>query len=145
MNIIFTVNEYNTFNIKESSHFNVLTYCYILLIVFCDNTLLEHSADILFTWDWKCVYLKHCIIILSNNTHNFLGQSRPGNGTVQFYNNKTNTTSSSAKEGVVQVYLNNTWGNICRDDDFSQTEADTICYQMGYTGASRYDSASRST
>ena len=44
-------------------------------------------------------------------------------------------------EGVVQVYLNNTWGNICRDVDFGQTEADTICYQMGYTGASRYGSA----
>ena len=117
-----------------------MTYCYILLIVLCDDTLLKHSTDIFPAWDRKCIRL-NIVLILANNKHNVIGQSRIGNGTVQFYNNNTNATSSSAKEGVVQVYLNNTWGNICRDDDFGQTEADTICYQMGYTGASRYGSA----
>lgn len=44
-------------------------------------------------------------------------------------------------EGIVQVYLNGQWGNICRDERIGWNEANTICYQLGYTGATSYGSA----
>lgn len=44
--------------------------------------------------------------------------------------------SSSFSSGIVVVYHLGSWGNICRHSSFSTTEADVICHQMTYTGAS---------
>ena len=49
-------------------------------------------------------------------------------------------TSSSYYYGIVRVYYNG-WGNICDDDYYNSTEANVICHQLGYTGASRYSRA----
>ena len=46
--------------------------------------------------------------------------------------------SSSYYYGIVRVYYNNGWGNICDDYHYSSTEANVICHQLGYTGASSY-------
>ena len=50
-------------------------------------------------------------------------------------------TSSSYYYGIVRVYYNNGWGNICDDYHYSSTEANVICHQLGYTGASSYSRA----
>ena len=50
-------------------------------------------------------------------------------------------TSSSYYYGIVRVYYNNGWGNICDDYYYNSTEANVICHQLGYTGASSYSRA----
>ena len=35
----------------------------------------------------------------------------------------------------------NGWGNICDDYHYSSAEANVICHQLGYTGASSYSRA----
>ena len=50
-------------------------------------------------------------------------------------------TSSSYYYGIVRVYYNNQWGNICYDTYYNQYEADVICHQLGYTGASSFSRA----
>ena len=50
-------------------------------------------------------------------------------------------TSSSYYYGIVRVYYNNGWGNICNNYFYSSTEANVICHQLGYTGASSYSRA----
>ena len=61
------------------------------------------------------------------------------NGAIILYRN--GYTSSSYYYGIVRVYYNNGWGNICYDTDYSQYEADVICRQLGYTGASGFSRA----
>ena len=60
----------------------------------------------------------------------------PQNGAITLYRN--GYTSSSYYYGIVRVYYNNEWGNICDDSYYSSTEANVICHQLGYTGASSY-------
>ena len=59
-----------------------------------------------------------------------------GNGVVRLFRN--GGTSSSYYYGIVQIYINNQWGNICDDYTYDQYEADVICHQLGHTGASSY-------
>ena len=72
-----------------------------------------------------------------------------GRGTVRLYSN--NSTSSSLTAGIVQIYYygnstgTNKWGNICEDDSFGHNEADVICNQLGYNGASTYGKAGSTT
>ena len=61
------------------------------------------------------------------------------NGAIILYRN--GYTSSSYYYGIVRVYYNKGWGNICDDVYYSQYEADVICHQLGYTGASNYSKA----
>ena len=56
---------------------------------------------------------------------------------------RNGVTSNSYNYGIVRVYDNDdvTAGNICDDYSYSQNEADVICHQLGYTGASSYSRA----
>ena len=53
---------------------------------------------------------------------------------------RNGVSSTSYYYGVVRVYYNG-WGNICDDYYYSSTEANVICHQLGYTGASSYSRA----
>ena len=60
-------------------------------------------------------------------------------GTIAIYRN--GTTSSSFYYGIIQIYHNGQWGNICYDSYDNLYVADVICHQLGYTGASSYSRA----
>ena len=60
------------------------------------------------------------------------------NGAIILYRN--GSTSSSYYYGIVRVAYNG-WGNICDDFYYSSTEANVICHQLGFTGASSYSRA----
>ena len=51
------------------------------------------------------------------------------------------TTSPDYTSGVVQVWWNEQWGNICNDGSIGSDEADVICHQLGWSGASSYTSS----
>ena len=61
------------------------------------------------------------------------------NGAIILYCN--GYTSSSYYYGIVRLYYNYGWGNICDDYYHSSTEANVICHQLGYTGTSSYSRA----
>ena len=46
---------------------------------------------------------------------------------------------SYPSQGRVEVYCNGQWGTICSSSGFGATEAATVCRQLGYTSASRYN------
>ena len=48
------------------------------------------------------------------------------------------TRGETVNQGLVEVFCNGQWGTVC-DDGFGRTEADTICSQLGYHSANRYD------
>ena len=62
----------------------------------------------------------------------------PRRGTVRLVRNGTHSPSYTS--GRVEIYLTR-WGHICDDTDFSFKEANVICNQQGYTGASSYSRA----
>ena len=56
------------------------------------------------------------------------------------YNSQIHLSQGAyTSQGLVEVYCNGQWGTVC-DDGFGLTEANTVCRQLGYTGAARYDS-----
>ena len=65
----------------------------------------------------------------------------PKNGPIRLYHSNGATSSSYTSGRVILVY-NGQWGNICGDVKFGITEANVICHQLGYTGASRQSRAS---
>ena len=67
--------------------------------------------------------------------YNYLALS---NGAMILY--RSGSTSSSYYYGIVRIYYNG-WGNICDDYQYSSTEANVICHQLGYTGAYSYSRA----
>ena len=69
----------------------------------------------------------------------YLEESTVANGVVRLYHN--GVTSSSYYYGIVQIRYNGEWGNICYDSYYNKNEADVICHQLGYTGASSYSRA----
>ena len=61
------------------------------------------------------------------------------NGAIILYHN--GTTSLSYYYGIVRIYYNG-WGNICNENYYySNSEANVICHQLGYTGMSSYSRA----
>ncbi len=59
-------------------------------------------------------------------------------GALRLVRNGQPTLSQAWDSGIVQIYYNNEWGNICDDSYFGLSEADVICHQLSYTGASSY-------
>ena len=62
----------------------------------------------------------------------------PANGALIL--SRSNIPSTSYYYGTVRVYYNG-WGNICDDFYYNSAEANVICHQLGYTGASSYSRA----
>ena len=61
------------------------------------------------------------------------------------YNTIVRTSSSEYTSfGVLEIFINNTWGNIC-GTEFNQEAADSACRQMGYTNAASYRTNSHSS
>ena len=55
-----------------------------------------------------------------------------------------NSASTSYYYGIVRIYYNNGWGNLCYDNYifyYDYMDANVICHQLGYTGASSYSRA----
>ncbi|XP_019859697.1 PREDICTED: neurotrypsin-like, partial [Amphimedon queenslandica] len=51
-----------------------------------------------------------------------------------------NVSSTTYYYGTIRVYYNG-WGNICDDYNYNSAEANVICHQLGYTGASSFSRA----
>ena len=79
------------------------------------------------------------VVVLMINAIDSFCIGPAGNGVVRLYCN--GTTSSSYYYGIVQIWYNGEWGNICDDNEYDQYEADVICHQLGYIGASSYNRA----
>ena len=88
-----------------------------------------------------------CVGVIKNATSSlffkrkliFVSISELSIGTVRLYQRGISLPSYS--HGIVQIYMDNQWGNICKDSKFKQKEADVVCHQLSYTGASSYSSA----
>lgn len=61
----------------------------------------------------------------------------------QLYNTAVRTSSSDyTSSGVLEIYINNEWGNVC-GSRFNKQAADSACRQMGYTNALSYHTNSQ--
>ena len=88
-----------------------------------------------------------CVGVIKNATSLFVFNgkfifvfiSELSTGSVRLYRKGVSLPSYS--HGIVQIYMDNQWGNICKDSKFKQKEADVVCHQLSYTGASTYSSA----
>ena len=69
----------------------------------------------------------------------------PSRGAIRLIRNNQYSPTQSWSSGIVQIYFSDTWGNICNDGGFGTEEADVICHQLSYTGASSYSYAAVTT
>ena len=53
--------------------------------------------------------------------------------------------SPNWNSGIVQVYHEKSWGNICKGLYFGANVADVICHQLTFTGASSYSTTTATT
>ena len=60
-----------------------------------------------------------------------------GRGALRLIRDKQYSTTQAWNSGIVQIYYGG-WGNICDDSSFGSDEADVVCHQLAYTGASSY-------
>ena len=61
-----------------------------------------------------------------------------GVGTLRLLRNGIYSPTQTYSSGIVEIYYLSTWGNICDDTYFSSYEANVICHQLAFTGASSY-------
>ena len=73
-----------------------------------------------------------CSFHLCSNTDSSRIWRNPYNGMVRL------SRGSYTSEGLVEVYCKGQWGTVC-DNGFSSTDANTVCKQLGYARAVRYD------
>ena len=52
------------------------------------------------------------------------------------------TGGNTVNKGLVEIYCNGQWGTVC-DDLFGYIDATTVCRQLGYSTAYRYDHLSK--
>lgn len=84
----------------------------------------------------------HCLgneTSILNCTHDWLGVGRncwSGEVGVRCSPSVRLVRGLSARKGLVQVYRNNTWGWICAKNWKPEKEANVVCKELGYTGAS---------
>ena len=64
---------------------------------------------------------------------------------VRFIRDNQYSDTQAWSSGIVQIYYRTFWGNICDDSYFSSDEAEVICHQLGYTGASSFSTTSSIT
>ena len=64
-----------------------------------------------------------------------------GVGALCLVRNNNYSTTQAYTSGIVEIYYNSTWGNICDDYLFSYNEANVICHQLAFTGVSSYGNA----
>ena len=84
--------------------------------------------------------LDNCYGATSVFTFMYLALGFPhDNGVVCLHCN--GVSSSSQYYGIVQIWYNGQWDNICDDSYYDQHEADVIRHQLGYIGASNYSRA----
>ena len=98
------------------------------------NAILIMEAVVIYV----LIPMEDTIVLVCNmyKTSNYLYFPEEGRGALRLYRNGLTSTSYTA--GIAQIYYNNTWGNICDDSDFTSTEANVICHQLGYSGYSSY-------
>ena len=73
-----------------------------------------------------------------------------GNGALRLIRDNQYSDTQAWSSGIVQIYYGvdwgwYRWGNICDDVYFSSNEAEVICHQLGYTGASSFGTTSSIT
>ena len=68
-----------------------------------------------------------------------------GNGALRLIRDNQYSDTQAWSSGIVQIYYGSIWGNICDDSFFSFDEADVVCHQLGYTGASSFGTTSSIT
>ncbi|XP_019859785.1 PREDICTED: neurotrypsin-like [Amphimedon queenslandica] len=105
-------------------------------------TSCSHSSDVSVTC--REMYSTTRYATTFSTCSGLISYARPATaGTIVLYRNEV--SSSSYYYGIVQLYYNSRWGNICDDNYYSSSEADVICHQLGYTGASSYSRAGRTS
>ena len=72
------------------------------------------------------------ILLIPYGTVNSNLWSNPYNGMVRL------SKGQFVNEGLVEVYCNGQWGTVC-DNGFTSNDANTVCKQLGYSEAVRYD------
>ena len=87
-----------------------------------------------------------CLLLTTvHDIYFVIGKKIPKNGPIRLYHSNGTTSapySSPYTSGRVLLVYDGQWGNICGDVKFGITEANVICHQLGYTGASHQSRAS---
>jgi hypothetical protein len=70
------------------------------------------------------------------------GVNCQGIGALRLVRNNVYSSTQAYTSGIVEIYYYGTgWGNICNDFNVGYTEANVICNQLGFNGASSYGNA----
>ena len=73
-----------------------------------------------------------------------IDQLLSGVGALRLVRNGHYSTIQGFTSGIVEIYYGQ-WGNVCDDSSFDSNEANVICHQLAFTGASSYGYAGSTT